>query len=220
MNSRALVVAKAPVPGRVKTRLGEHIGMAEAADVAAASLLDTVLACRDAFGPDECLLALEGDLADAVRGDELRRLLDGWRIGRQRGVALGERLANAHLDVPPGGPVVQIGMDTPQVTPAQLLEAAAALDGQDAVLGPADDGGWWVLVLRRPSGASALRAVPMSTPTTYDDTRAALVGDGLSVGVTAGLRDVDTVGDAEQVAAQAPDGEFARTWHTTRSDRG
>ena len=218
--TRALVVAKAPVPGRVKTRLGEHIGMAEAADVAAASLLDTVLACRDAFGPDECLLALEGDLADAVRGDELRRLLDGWRIGRQRGVALGERLANAHLDVPPGGPVVQIGMDTPQVTPALLLEAAAALDGQDAVLGPADDGGWWVLVLRRPAGARALRVVPMSTPTTYDDTRAALVGDGLSVGVTAGLRDVDTVGDAEQVAAQAPDGEFARTWHTTRSDRG
>jgi len=220
MSSRALVVAKAPVPGRVKTRLGAHIGMAEAADVAAASLVDTLLACRDAFGPDDCLLALDGDLADAVRGDELRRLLDGWRIGRQRGVALGERLANAHLDVPRGGPVVQIGMDTPQVTPALLLEAAAALDGQDAVLGPADDGGWWVLVLRRPAGARALRVVPMSTPTTYDDTRAALVGDGLSVGVTAGLRDVDTVGDAEQVAAQAPDGEFARTWHTTRSDRG
>jgi len=52
----------------------------------------------------------------------------------------------------------------------------------------------------------------MSTPTTYDDTRRALEGDGLRVTVTEELRDVDTVDDAEVVAAEAPDTEFARTW--------
>ena len=71
--TRALVVAKAPMPGRVKTRLGADVGMAAAADLAAAALLDTLLACADAFGADRCLLSLDGDLCDAVRGEEIER---------------------------------------------------------------------------------------------------------------------------------------------------
>ena len=51
MSPRALVLAKAPVAGRVKTRLGADVGMAYAADLAAAALLDTLLACTAAFGP-------------------------------------------------------------------------------------------------------------------------------------------------------------------------
>ncbi|GAA1808753.1 DUF2064 domain-containing protein [Nocardioides hankookensis] len=215
-DSRVLVVAKAPIAGRVKTRLGAEIGMASAAEIAAAALLDTMAACRAAFGPDACLLSIEGDFADAVRGDELTRAVDGWSVARQRGSTFAERLANAHLDVPPGGPVVQVGMDTPQVTPALLTEVAAAAELHDAVLGPAEDGGWWVLALRRPTAARSLHDVPMSTPTTYDDTRAALVGEGLDVAVTATLRDVDTVEDAEAVAAEAAAGEFARAWREAR----
>ena len=80
------------------------------------------------------------------------------------------------------------------------------------MLGPADDGGWWVLALRDPARAAALVGVPMSTPTTYDDTRAALEAAGLRVGDTATLRDVDTVADADVVAASAPDSRFARAW--------
>ena len=216
MSSRVLVVAKAPVAGRVKTRLGADVGDATAAELAAASLLDTIAACRDGFGPDGCLLALSGDLADAVRGDEIARALDGWSVARQRGSTFAERLANAHLDVPPGGPVVQVGMDTPQVTAALLREAADGLGSHDAVLGPAEDGGWWVLGLRRPAGAAVLHDVPMSTPTTYADTRDALVAAGLGVGATTALRDVDTVADAEAVAAAAPGGAFARAWREVR----
>jgi glycosyltransferase A (GT-A) superfamily protein (DUF2064 family) len=103
-------------------------------------------------------------------------------------------------------------MDTPQLTPGLLHHAAARLAEHDAVLGPAEDGGWWVLGLREPRGACALHAVPMSTPTTYDDTRRALAGAGLGVGVTSVLRDVDTAADAEAVADAVPDGEFARAW--------
>ena len=216
MSARALVVAKAPVAGRVKTRLGAEVGDAVAAELAAAALLDTLAACREAFGPEGCLLALAGDLADAVRGDELVRALDGWGVGPQRGSTFAERLVNAHLDVPPGGPVVQVGMDTPQLCAATLHAAAAALEGHDAVLGPAEDGGWWVLGLRQPAGSVLLHDVPMSTPTTYDDTRSALERAGLEVGVTATLRDVDTVADAEAVARDWPDRRFARAWREVR----
>jgi uncharacterized protein len=211
-SARVLVVAKAPVPGQVKTRLGAEVGDAVAADLAAAALLDTIAACRAGFDPERCLLALSGDLADAVRGDAIGRALDGWTVARQRGSTFAGRLTNAHLDLPPGGPVVQVGMDTPQVTPDLLHDAADLLTDHDAVLGPAEDGGWWVLGLGRPAGAAALREVPMSTPTTYDDTRSALCRAGLAVGATATLCDVDTAADAVTVAEASPAGEFARAW--------
>ena len=106
-------------------------------------------------------------------------------------------------------------MDTPQVTADLLLDAGARLSDTDAALGPAEDGGWWVLAVRDPQdprAAHALAEVPMSTPTTYDDTRRALADAGLRVGSTATLRDVDTVEDAEAVAQLAPTTEFARAW--------
>lgn len=210
--TRALVVAKAPVPGQVKTRLGADVGMAIAAELAAAALLDTLAACTDAFGADWCLLSLDGDLRDAVRGEEITRALEGWQVAGQRGLDLDERLANAHADVPPGGPVLQVGMDTPQATPDDLRAAAQALEDADAVLGPADDGGWWVLGLHAPSAGAALRGVPMSTPTTYADTRRALEAQGLGVVATVAMRDVDTRADAVAVAGAHPHLRFARAW--------
>jgi rSAM/selenodomain-associated transferase 1 len=210
--TRALVVAKAPVPGRVKTRLGADIGMESAAEVAAAALLDTLAACRAAFGAADCLIALDGRLGEAARGAEIRAALEDWHVFPQRGDGLGERLANAHADVPPGSPVLQVGMDTPQLRAQDLHDTAAALADADAVLGPADDGGWWVLGLRTPSAADALRAVPMSTPTTYADTRAALERRRLRVAATRTMRDVDTLSDADVVAVGHAATEFARAW--------
>ena len=161
--ARCLVLAKAPVAGRSKTRLGQTIGMDAAASVAAAALLDTLAACAQAFGTQHCVLALDGDLAEAVDGTDIARRVRGWTVVAQHGDGFAERIAHAHLEAGPG-PVVQIGMDTPQVEPAHLLEVAAALDAHDAVLGPAEDGGWWVLGLRDPSDAAMLVGVPMSTP--------------------------------------------------------
>ncbi|SDD75672.1 TIGR04282 family arsenosugar biosynthesis glycosyltransferase [Nocardioides lianchengensis] len=212
-----LVVAKAPVAGRVKTRLGTDIGMDAAADIAAAALLDTLEACTSYAGPSRCHLSLDGDLAAAVRADELVRAATGWTIRPQRGDDFGTRLAQAHADLATG-PVLQVGMDTPQLTPGLLAEVAAGLAEHEAVLGPAADGGWWVLALRDPRHASALTDVPMSTATTGADTRAALAALGLSVGAGPELRDVDTVTDADAVAAGAPDGRFAAAW-SARSER-
>jgi rSAM/selenodomain-associated transferase 1 len=208
-----LVVAKAPEPGRVKTRLGADVGMDVAAELAAASLLDTLAACA-AFTSSRHL-SLAGDLDRAVHADDLRTAVEGWTVHPQVGSDFAERLADAHARV--SGPVVQVGMDTPQVTPALLRDAAAGLATYDAVLGPAQDGGWWVLALRDPARAAALAGVLMSTPTTGTDTRAALEAAGLTVGSTATLRDVDTVADADAVAAEAPDTRFAAAWGSRKS---
>jgi glycosyltransferase A (GT-A) superfamily protein (DUF2064 family) len=208
---RILVVAKAPVAGRVKTRLGSVIGSDAAADIAAASLLDTLDSASAAVGARHCHLALAGDLDDAVRGREIAGRLEGWTITPQVGNDFAARLVVAHLDAGPG-PVAQIGMDTPQVTPTDLAGVITALAGHDAVLGPADDGGWWVLGRNDPQAARALAGVAMSEPTTYADTRAALEARGLRVGTTRSLRDVDTVDDAEAVAAVTPDSRFADAW--------
>jgi rSAM/selenodomain-associated transferase 1 len=205
-----LVVAKAPEVGRVKTRLGAEIGMERAAAVAAAALLDTVSAATAAVGVGRCHLSLGGDLDQAVRRRELRAALTGWTVHPQQGADLGARLADAHARVP--GPVVQIGMDTPHLTPDLLLAAAGGLDDHDAVLGPAEDGGWWVLALRDPARAKVLRDVPMSSPATYADTRRALQRDGLRVATAETLRDVDTMADAVAVAEGGGARHFSRVW--------
>lgn len=207
---RALVVAKAPVPGLVKTRLGVHVGMEAAARLAAASLLDTLAACRAAF--PECHLALDGDLDAAVDADALRHSLEGWTIHRQRGDGLGQRLAHAHADAAGPGPTIQIGMDTPQVTADDLGAVAGAAATGDAVLGPADDGGWWVLALTDPSAAEVLCDVPMSQSDTFVRTHAALTAAGQTVHVGHALTDVDTVAEAALVAGALTDGHFLRAW--------
>ena len=213
-----LVVAKAPVPGRVKTRLGAEVGMEVAAQLATASLADTVAACTATYGAERCLLALDGTLDGAVGEPHLTELLEGWQLFPQRGDELAERLVNAHADAADrtGGAVVQVGMDTPQLTPELLSTVADGLSTSDTVLGPADDGGWWVLAARDPRAVAAIAEVPMSTPTTGMATRRALEAAGLSVALAATLRDVDTVEDADAVAALIPGSRFGAAWQPVR----
>jgi hypothetical protein len=206
-----LMVAKAPVPGLAKTRLTPPATPYQAADIAAAALLDSLDAMLATPGALP-VVAMTGDLTNAVRRDELRSRLGAAFVVEQRGARFADRLANAHADAAlayPGFPIVQIGMDTPQVTPALLAATAAALDDADAVLGPAADGGWWVLGLTNPTDAALLRGIPMSTPDTFRDTLAALVDAGRQTGKVAELSDVDTIADAEQVASDVPGSRFA-----------
>lgn len=210
-----LVMAKAPVAGQAKTRLAVGVGEAAAADLAAAALLDTLAAGAAAYPADRRVLALGGDLAEGARPDELRLAADGWLVVPQRGRGFGERLVHGHREAHrlAGGPVVQVGMDTPQVTAALLHEVAALSHAHDApVLGPADDGGWWVLVTTHPEQAEVLSSVPMSRADTGRLTAAALAGAGHRAVVGPALRDVDHVDDAHHVAASAPDTRFAGLW--------
>jgi glycosyltransferase A (GT-A) superfamily protein (DUF2064 family) len=193
-----LVMAKEPVPGRVKTRLCPPCTPEQAATIAAAALADTLAAVGAGT------LVLSGRYAAPA----------GWRVVPQRGDGLGPRLHHAFLDTRvPGAASLLVGMDTPQLTPDLLRFAAAVLatPGVDAVLGAAEDGGWWTLGLREPTHADVLADVPMSTARTGALTLAALQERGLRVAPLPPLRDVDTADDAYTVARQCrPDGAFPR----------
>lgn len=204
-----LVVAKAPVAGLAKTRLMTVLSAEQAAVVAAASLLDTLDAVADTPAARH-VVALTGDLDAATRRVELRRSLERFSVLGQRGDALGERLSAAHADAGPGS-VLQVGMDTPQLSPALLADAADRLarPGVDAVLGPAHDGGWWGLGVRTTGLARALVGVPTSRADTGELTLVALRGLGARVELLEPLGDVDTPADAAVVAALVPGSRFA-----------
>jgi uncharacterized protein len=196
-----IVLAKAPVPGRVKTRLCPPCDPEQAAELAEAALVDTLRAVA-ATRCERRVLVLDG-----APGPWLPV---GFEVLPQRGNGLDQRLAHAFTDIGSGG--VLIGMDTPQLTPARLTAPLRALGapGVDAVLGPSVDGGWWALGLRSPDPAVFLD-VPMSTPNTGDAQRARLQQLRLcTVGLPA-LRDVDNFDDALAVARTAPASRFAAT---------
>lgn len=227
-----LVMAKAPVPGRVKTRLCPPCTPVEAAMLAEAALADTlenVLATGAPIGRKVVVL-------DGQPGPWLP---PGFEVIRQLGGSLDERLGHAVAAVdnfdgplqrpvegagahPVAAPALLIGMDTPQVGTREIEAAAQLLltRGVDAVLGLAEDGGWWALGLRRPD-PKAVVGVPMSQPWTGAAQRQRLDDLGLVVADLAQARDVDSVADAEAVAALIPNSRFARALDTVgyRADR-
>lgn len=203
-----VVIAKEPLPGQAKTRLEPAVGSEGAAALAAAALGDTLDAVA-ATPAGSRLLALEGEPGAWVP--------PGFAVVPQRGEGLGERIASAFDDA--GGPALLVGMDTPQLTPEMIAAAASELcrRGTDAVIGPAEDGGWWALGLRR-SDPSLFSGVPMSEPTTGRAQVAALERRGLSYRRLPSLRDVDTIADALAVADAAPDSRFARAMRAIAAD--
>jgi uncharacterized protein len=209
----ALVMAKAPVPGLAKTRLAAAVGPQAAADIASAALLDTLDAVAAAPVAAR-VVALTGELDAAARAGELRDRLGDFTIIDQRGADFAERLANAHADAFAAGgpqPVLQIGMDTPQITAALIARCAEALLCEPAVLGMAFDGGWWVLGVHSPLAAAVLRGLPMSQPDTGAVTLRALRDTGVNVALVDELRDVDTIEDVAAVrSACAPSSRFAQ----------
>jgi uncharacterized protein len=218
MTPAVLIFAKAPEPGFVKTRLTPVASAVQAADIAATALLDTL----DAVRASGCvaLVAMSGDLGGALRSEAVRSQLSRTVQLSQRGDTFGDRLANAHLDarrVHPEGPILQIGGDTPQVSPALLRDATEQLASErlgtcrvDAVLGLATDGGWWALGVHNATDACVVRRVAPSRADTGVRTLEALRSRGLKVAMLPELRDVDTMPDARAVAAQIPSSRFAR----------
>lgn len=201
MSVALLVIAKEPLPGRSKTRLSPPCTPGEAARLAEAALVDTLWAVAAAKVRGRRVLVLDG-----APGPWLPA---GFEVVPQRGGGLDERLAHAFEEA--GGPGVLVGMDTPQLTPRMVEDAAFELlgPGVGAVLGPAADGGYWAIGLREPDPAVFL-GVPMSTDRTCDAQRGRLRELGVPVVELGELRDVDTVEDAFAVATLAPATRFAR----------
>ena len=199
-----LVVAKAPVPGLAKTRIARTVGDDVAAKLAAAALLDTLTTATAVGWP--VVVAMTGDLGRAARSDEIRAALEPLRVIPQRGDGLAERLANAHVDtasleVAESGGIVQVGMDTPQLLVADYLDAGRTVELGSIVLGPATDGGWWLLGLPDPSLAQRLVGVGMSQDDTGARTESALGGDVVRLRT---ITDMDSWDDAVAIARDIP----------------
>ena len=206
--AQIMVIAKEPLPGWVKTRLTPPYTPAEAAQLAEAALADTLAAVASVNVVRRVL---------ALAGTPGGWLPPGFDVIGQRGGGLDERiawaLADARATCP--APLVLIGMDTPQVTPALLAQAAEPLAAEplasgaaDAAFGMAEDGGFWLLGLREIDPALVL-GVPMSRSDTGSLQLARLHRAGLRVRLLPELADVDTADEAERVAAAAPGSGFA-----------
>lgn len=189
-----VVIAKACVPGRVKTRLHPPYTLEAAAAIAEASLRDT-LDTASRTPADQRILYFDGEPGGLP--------LEGFEVVPQHPGTLDQRIAALfdQLD----GPTLLIGMDTPQVTPADLTWPT----GTDAVIGMAEDGGFWALGLRAPRG-DLIRGVPMSRTDTGARQLSALVRAGLTLEQLRTLRDIDDADDAAAVAAEIPHSRLAR----------
>ncbi len=202
------MIAKAPIPGRVKTRLTPPLEPEQAAALARAALTDTLAAAGAASGAARRVVVLDGDPGPW--------LPSGFEVIAQRGGGLEERLAAAFRDV--GQPAFLVGMDTPQVD-VQLLEAGLeAVGAGGTAFGAATDGGFWCIGLQ-PGDEHVFDGVPMSTERTGAVQLARMRAAGLTPTILRPLRDVDTYDDARAVAHEAPDSHFAAAF-ADFADRG
>jgi uncharacterized protein len=190
---RLLVMAKAPAAGRVKTRLAGEVGTSTAVRFARHSL--SALLQRVAVDARwSTTLAVTPDIAAASRLWPRRMPLMPQGSGD-----LGVRMQRL-FDQAPLGPVVIVGTDIPDVARAHIAAAFRLLGRHDAVFGPAADGGYWLVGLRRrPRILQPFRGVRWSTEHALDDTLANL--RGCSIAWLPTLCDVDTPADLARCAA-------------------
>ncbi len=186
-------MAKAPVAGRVKTRLSVEVGVATAVRFVRHSL--AALLPRVTAAPRwSTLLAVTPDTTASSR-------VWPWGVPfmPQGSGDLGARMQRLFDRAPPG-PVVIVGTDIPDVTRTHIAAAFRLLGRHDAVFGPAADGGYWLVGLRRrPRVLRPFRGVRWSTEHALSDTLANL--HGCSVAQLPTLRDIDTAADLARCAA-------------------
>lgn len=188
---RLIVMAKQPKAGTVKRRLARGIGTAAATRFYRTALRNTLMRLGGdprwrtylAVTPDSALNAPCWPLRPRVR-----------HVPQGQG-DLGARM-QALFDAMPPGPAVLVGSDIPAISPAHVAEAFRRLGRADAVFGPADDGGYWLVGFKRsPGRLSPFEGVPWSTDRALAATCANLKGREIALAAT--LSDVDTATDFE-----------------------
>ncbi len=214
-----VIMVKTPVAGRVKTRLARGIGVVpalrfyRAATAALARRVDSGLRWRTVLS-----VAPDGERGHPVWPAHLTRQPQG------RG-DLGARMQSA-VDRQPPGPVVIIGSDIPGIDAARIAEAFGELGRADVVIGPAPDGGYWLIGFKRaPRSPDIFRNVRWSHPRTLADTLANANAAGLRVALLAPLEDVDEADDLAGVSNWAgrvllPRAIATRRQHLQATDNG
>jgi len=190
LTRQLVVMAKAPRMGRVKTRLAKGIGAVEATRFYRRASLD--LLRRVGADPRwQTVLALSPDRSVHENGVWPAHLP---RIAQGEG-DLGQRMGRLMRDLPPG-PVVIVGCDIPDIAPRHIARAFEALGRADAVFGPADDGGYWLVGLRRrPRVVEIFEHVRWSSENALADTLDNVAQVGLRVAMLDRLSDIDTAED-------------------------
>ena len=205
------VMAKAPSAGTVKTRLCPPLSPVEAAELADAFLRDAWTGVR----------ALEGVVPAVVYAPDAARaffeaLAPGCALFSQRGGDLGARLAHAFDDVlalDVAGAIV-IGSDAPTLPRAILAQAIVEIVATDVVLGPSDDGGYYLIGLRAPR-PELFADIAWSTDTVFDATLARARAAALRTVILPSWFDVDRPGDLDRLAASLAE-PGVRAPHTRR----
>lgn len=194
---RLTIFLKAPQPGRVKTRLAAELG-ADAACAAHVRLVETVLGNLSKLNDIELRFTPDDSFA------EIARWLRPGRLAKPQGPGdLGEKLSRAVRETLASGArrVVVIGSDCPEVTTADIEAAWTALADRDVVLGPAADGGYWLIGLRS-GDTPVFEGISWSTPRVLEQTLARCRAAHRTVMLLRELHDVDTLDDWKRFCAR------------------
>lgn len=206
-----LVIAKQPTPGQTKTRLAPPLTADAAAALYECFLADTLDLVRRVPETDHLIAFLPAEARPYFAA-----LAPDFELVLQEGVELGERLDHALTACLGRGyaRAVIMNSDGPTLPATHLARAFAALrDGAEVVLGPSDDGGYYLIGVRQPT-PRLLRQVRMSTPTVLADTLALAAEEGLQVELLPAWYDVDEAADLARLAhelAEAPPEVAPRT---------
>jgi rSAM/selenodomain-associated transferase 1 len=218
MHQSLLVVAKRPATGQTKTRLCPPLTGEAAAALYECFLRDTLDVMRQ-IPNVECGIAF---LPEAAR-DYFSTLAPDMQLSLQQGDDLGARLDHLLTVALEAGAsqAVVMDSDSPTLPPDYLVQAFDALDGpSDVVLGPCEDGGYYLIGMKRPQ-PRLLRDVQMSTPHVVRDTIALAEQLGLKVALLPTWYDVDTVAELDRLRAELRDApaHVARHTHAFLAER-
>jgi rSAM/selenodomain-associated transferase 1 len=196
--NRVAIFARWPIPGEVKSRLSPALPAAMACELYRAMLEDALFACEGAGAQERLLYWADAPVDRRAFGDP-----DGVLIRSQDGPALGERLARAfgELLIGPDDRAVAIGADCPELEPAIISEAFDLLASRDLVVGPASDGGYFLIGLRR-AIPSLFEGVAWGTERVLEQTLEQATRAGLATALLDRLEDLDTPDDLVRFVAR------------------
>ena len=212
MSEAIVLFAKAPRPGRVKTRLIPALSAEDSATLYEAFVRDMWERLR-VVAPDSCFLYSDRAWPPYVE------LAGAGRAALQRGGDLGEKLLHCFEELSTQGyaRMLIVGSDGPTLPAEYLRQGLDRLASQDAVLGPTLDGGYYAVGCRVPE-AEMFNQVAWSTSATLAHTERAFEGIGWSMERLPPWYDVDTIDDLRRLAADSDLHGYTRQWFLEHAD--
>lgn len=202
-----IMMAKFPAQGQVKTRLAAEIGEEQAVELSKRFILDLLQTLSSSDW------ALRLALYPWEKNEEMAVLIGGDIVQvPQRGGELGERMGNVFIDHFADGfsKIVMIGSDAPDLPLEFIDETFTALADHDAVLGPACDGGYYLIGFRQERFSTQIfDGLPWSTPELFPQQLKQIREQGLAVYILPPWQDIDTLADLKKMAGLAGMTPFA-----------